>query len=99
MNLLLSLLVVLSGAEASQSVNERAQAERLATIQKDYADATAAYRKAVQTLPDDAGRNQKARELTKAYSKVADECLASAVEVASVDPRSNSGFAALEWIL
>jgi hypothetical protein len=75
-------------------------AAKLETIQKDVNDAQAAFYKAVQTLPQDAPESQKkAQELYTEFEKKQKDGFMAAVELAKTDPKSETAFAALEWVL
>jgi hypothetical protein len=74
-------------------------AERLAALQKEYKGSEAAYYKAAGALPDTPEGNKKAQELYQAYDKKRADLFMEAVELAKADPKSDVGFAALEWVL
>jgi hypothetical protein len=96
----LLVLSLAASAAADDKPGPRASpAERLAAIQKEYKDAEAAYYKAAAALPNTPEGNKKSRELYQAYDKKKADLFMEAVEIAKADPKSDLGFAALEWVL
>ena len=79
--------------------DDKPPADKLAAIQKEYKDAEAAFRKAGDDLPDTPEGQKKAEELWRAYDKKQSELFQHAVDLAKSDPKSDAGFAALEWVL
>jgi hypothetical protein len=78
---------------------EGTPAERLAAIQQEEKEAEAEFRKAVTALPDTPEGEKKSLELFEAYDKGQTARFAAAVALAKSDPKSDVGFAALEWVL
>lgn len=73
--------------------------DKLAAIQQEDKEAETAYHKAVQTLPDTPDRDNKAQELWKQFDQKEADLSMAAVELARNYPKSEVGFAALEWML
>jgi hypothetical protein len=96
---LLVLFLAVAAAADDKPKARAAPAERLAAIEKEYKDAEEAYYKAAQPLPDTPEGNKKAQELYQAYDKKRSDLFMEAVEIAKADPKSDVGFAALEWVL
>jgi thiol-disulfide isomerase/thioredoxin len=78
-------------------------AERLAAIRKEVADAEARLKSAVVQLPDP---EQPTPQIEKYIEKLSDNCdlkkragFAAALEIAKADPKSETGFAALDWLM
>jgi len=96
------LLVVFFAAAAAADDKPRPRAspaERLAAVQKELKDAEAAYYKAAEPLPDTPEGSKKAGELWQAFDKKQADLFMQAVELAREGPKSDVGFAALEWVL
>ncbi len=74
-------------------------AEKLAAIKKQHEESEAAYRKEMQALPETPEGQKKASEAWKAYDKGQADRFMAAFEIAKADPKSDAGFAALEWVL
>ena len=74
-------------------------AAMLEAIQKEVKDAQAAYYKADAALPDTPESSKKAGELFKEFDKTQADGFMAAVELAKADPKSETAFAALEWVL
>jgi peroxiredoxin len=74
-------------------------AEKLESLKKTHKDAEAAFRKAATALGDTPEDQEKYDELWKAYDKGQAERFMAAYEIAKADPKSDAGFAALEWVL
>lgn len=74
-------------------------AAKLETIRKEAKEAQDAYYKAVEALPDNPESAKKAQELFKAFDKKQTDGFMAAVELARADPKSETAFAALEWVL
>jgi hypothetical protein len=87
-------------AAAADKPDRRASpADRLAAIQKEHKDAEAAFHKAAGALPETPEGQKEYEELWKAYDKGQADRFQAAVELARADPKSDVGFAALEWVL
>jgi len=74
-------------------------AHRLAAIQKEHKAAEAAYYKAAQALADTPESRKQQEALWRSYDKGQADRFLAAVELAKADPKSDIGFAALEWVL
>jgi hypothetical protein len=74
-------------------------AKRLAAIQKEYKAAEDAFYKAAAAVPDTPEGRKQFTEMYKPYDKGQAERFQAALELARADPKSDAGFAALEWIL
>jgi hypothetical protein len=74
-------------------------AARLAAIQKEHTEADAANRKAIEEQPDTDEGKRKARDLRNAFLERQAHLFQEAVELAKGDPKSDTGLAALEWVL
>ncbi len=75
-------------------------AEQLAAIKKEVLAAQDEYFKAATELDDKKKEDvEKAEKLYKEFSKKQEEGFAKALEIARADPKSDAGFAALEWLL
>lgn len=74
-------------------------AEKLEAIKKQHKEAEDAFRKAAADLPDTPEGNKKEDELWQAFDKGQGERFTAAFEIAKADPKSDAGFAALEWVL
>jgi hypothetical protein len=96
---LLVLLLAVAAAADDKPKPRASPAERLAAIQKEYKDAEAAYYKAAGPLPDTPEGHKKAQERWQAFDKKQADLFMEAVELAKADPKSDVGFAALEWVL
>src|SRR5262249_25579213 len=94
-------LVAAAGACAAQDEPKAkaSPADRLAAIKKSHAAAEAEYYKALEALPDTKEGQEKAEQLWKAFDKGQAERFMQAVEIAKAEPKSDAGFAALEWVL
>ena len=99
--LLFLFVVVLSATRASDENTNSflPSANRLAVIQKNYADVESAYYKTRETLPDTAEGRKRSDELWKEFDNEQSNLFSKAVELAKFGSKSDSGFAALEWIL
>ncbi len=89
---------------ATRAADENANAlvqptNRLASIQRENAEAESAFFKTAETLPDTAEGRKKRDELWKEFDKKQSDLLSEAVALAKLDPKSDSGFTALEWVL
>ena len=74
-------------------------AAKLDAIRKGAKEAQDAYYKGVEALPDNPESDKKAQELFKVFDKKQTEEFMAAVELARADPKSDTAFAALEWVL
>jgi len=100
--LLLFLFFVFSPATyaADENTNSLVQpTNRLASIQREYAEIESAFYKTEETLPDTTEGRKKYDELWKVFDKKQSDLFSGAVALAKLDPKSDSGFAALEWVL
>jgi hypothetical protein len=86
-------------AAADKPHNPISLAEQLAALQKEYKAAETAYYKADEGVPDTPEGRKKSQELWKAYDKAQADRFMAAVTLAKADPKSDAGFAALEWVL
>jgi thiol-disulfide isomerase/thioredoxin len=85
---------------ADENTNSLVQpTNRLASIKREYAEAEAAYYKTNETLPDTAEGRKKSSEFWNEFDKKQSNLFSEAVALAKLDPKSDSGFAALEWVL
>jgi thiol-disulfide isomerase/thioredoxin len=74
-------------------------AARLKAIQKEVADAETAFRDAWAKLPDLHQEDPEVEKLFQAFRKKQLAGFDSALEIAKANPKSDTGFAALEWLL
>jgi hypothetical protein len=74
-------------------------ADRLAALQQEQQEAETALHKAAAKLPDTLERSAKYDELWKVFDKGQAARFLGAVEIARAEPKSDLGFAALEWVL
>jgi thiol-disulfide isomerase/thioredoxin len=74
-------------------------AEKLAALKKQQEEGEAAVRKEMLALLDTPEGQKKAGELYKSFDAAQAARFAAAVEIAKADPKSDAGFAALEWVL
>jgi thiol-disulfide isomerase/thioredoxin len=95
----LPFLFLCAAAVAADDPKPTSPAEKLAALKKTHADADDAYRKAIEALPDTPEGEKKGAELWKAFDKSQAERFTAALEIAKTDPKSDVGFAALEWML
>jgi thiol-disulfide isomerase/thioredoxin len=84
---------------AADDVKPQSPAEKLQAIQKDVKDAEDAFRKGYAERKDGKPDEKKAEELYAAFNKKQEAGLAAAFEIAKAGPKSDVGFAALEWVL
>lgn len=96
---LLAVFVTLPGCNADKPSLVLSSSDRLAAIQKEHRAAEAAFDKATDALADTSEGRKKADELWKTYDKGQADRFLTAVELARADPKSEVGFAALEWVL
>jgi thiol-disulfide isomerase/thioredoxin len=99
--LLFLFVVVLSATRAAdENTNSFPQpTNRLAMIQKEYAEDESSYYKTTETLSDTAEGRKRTDELWKEFDNKQSNLFSEAIELAKLDPKSNTGFAALEWVL
>lgn len=74
-------------------------ADRLAELRKQHEEAEGAFWKAAEDLPDTPEGNKKAAEMRKSFDDKQAKLFKEAVELVKGDPKSETGFAALEWVL
>ena len=74
-------------------------AEKLASIKKQQDNAQAEYFKTMKGLPETPEGEKKAEEVWKSFDATQAARFAAAVEIAKADPKSDSGLAALDWVL
>jgi hypothetical protein len=91
-----ALLVV---AAVAADDKPKSPAERLEAIKKEHKAAEDAFYKAAGLLENTPEGQKKYDELWKAFDKGQADRFAAAVEIAKADPKSDAGFAALEWVL
>ena len=96
---ILLLCIAASAAGADKTKSGPSPRERLDAIKKEYKAAEDAFSKARDALPDTPEGNKKKQELYEAYDKDRSDRFMAAVELARGDPKSEVGFAALEWVL
>jgi peroxiredoxin len=72
---------------------------KLEAIQKELKDAQAAYVKAVQALPNTPEAVSRKGQLFTESRKKRQEGIAAALELAKTDPKSETAWAALQWVL
>src|SRR5437588_4627499 len=96
---ILLLCIAASAAGADKTKSGPSPRERLDAIKKEYKAAEDAFSKARDALPDTPEGNKKKQELYEAYDKDRSDRFMAAVELARCDPKSEVGFAALEWVL
>jgi hypothetical protein len=95
-----AVLAVALTASADEKPQPKASpAERLAAIQKERKEAEEKFFKEARALPDTPEGNKKYQELYRAYDKAQADRYMAAVDLAKADPKSDVGFAALEWLL
>src|SRR5688572_21336206 len=92
-------LFLCAAALAADDAKPTSPAEKLAALKKTHAEVEAAYRKTVEALPETPEGEKKGEELWKAHDKAQVERFQAAYEIAKADPKSDAGFAALEWML
>jgi peroxiredoxin len=93
------LVLALALAVTAAADEKPTPAQRLAAIQKEAAAAEAALRDAVAKLPETPGGEAKAEKLFKEYRDAQQARCNAALEIARADPKSETGFRALEWLL
>ncbi len=93
----LTLGWVLTGAAPAD--DKATPAERLKVIQKEVADAETAFRDAWAKLPDIHQEDPEVEKLFQAFRKKQLAGFEAALEMAKAEPKSDMGFAALEWLL
>ena len=73
--------------------------DRLAAIQQAHKEAETGYAKASEGLPDTPKGSERGEDLWKEFDKKQSDLFMAAVELARIDPTSDTAFAALEWVL
>jgi hypothetical protein len=73
--------------------------ERLETLKKDVADAEAAFRAAWAKLPDPTKDDPEVEKLYQVFLKKQNDGFKTALTIAKAQPKSDAGFATLEWLL
>ena len=96
---LAALLLPLAAGGDDKPPPKASPADRLAAIQKQHKEAETKFYKEVEPLPDTPEGNKKYQELFKGFDKGQGERYLAAVEIVKADPKSDGGFAALEWLL
>lgn len=91
--------LALTAAVATASDPPQSPADKLAAVRKQVADAEAEFYKAAKALPETPEGEKKNSVLYAEFDKVQQAGFAAAVEIAKADPKSDAGFAALEWVL
>jgi thiol-disulfide isomerase/thioredoxin len=76
-----------------------ALSSQLSKIQQERKEAEAAYSNAIQSLPNTPEGSKKRDELWNGFDEKQAALFMAAVELAKIDPKSEVGFSALEWIL
>ncbi|HEV3443219.1 MAG TPA: hypothetical protein VG099_01185 [Gemmataceae bacterium] len=101
MNYLPAAVVILSVtlSPAAEPKPPASAKERLETIKKDIADAEAAFRAAWAKLPDPTKDDPGVEKLYQVFLKKQNEGFSNVLDMARTDPKSDVGFAALEWLL
>jgi hypothetical protein len=96
----MGLSVALALTAAAGAADKPTPAARLEAIKKEVADAQAEFYKAAANLDEKKKEDvEKADKLYEAFSKKQEEGFAQALKIAQADPKSDAGFAALEWLL
>jgi thiol-disulfide isomerase/thioredoxin len=104
MNTVIYLILFFVVSYGAYADDEKAQpvvsvTNKLVFIQQEYKDAETEYYKAVRSLPNTPEGNTKSQELSKQFDQTQADLLMAAVELANANPKSEVGFAALEWLL
>jgi peroxiredoxin len=97
--LLLAITVGLIQIVAAKAEDKPTPVVRLKAIQKEIADAETAFRDAWAKLPDPSQEAPEVEKLFQAFRKKQLAGFDSALEIAKANPKSDTGFAALEWLL
>ncbi len=98
--LLRSLVLVVFGlAAVATAADKPTPAERLKAVQKDVADAETAWRQAMLNRSDTDKPDAALLKLTKTYGEKLKAGFTTAFEIARADPKSDTAFRALEWLL
>ena len=95
---ILVLLISLTTGDGHKREQGPSPGDRLASIQKEHKDAEADFYKAFTALEDTPQGRRKGEELRKACHKGEADRFLTAVDIAKADPKSDVGFAALEWV-
>ncbi len=96
---LLALALGLLLTTAATSADSSTPAARLKAVQKEVADAEAAFREAWAKLPDLHQEDPHVEKLYQIFRKKQQAGFNTALEIAKADPKSEAAFAALEWLL
>jgi peroxiredoxin len=81
------------------SADSPTSSARLKAVQKDVADAEAAFREAWAKLPDLHQEDPQVEKLYQIFRKKQQAGFNTALEIAKAGPKSEAAFAALEWLL
>ena len=92
-------LFLLASASSAADDNPSSPAEKLAAIKKQHMDVEVAFRKEMDALPETPEGEKKAEVLYKEFDKGQAERFMAAFAITKADPKSDAGFAALEWVL
>jgi peroxiredoxin len=97
--LLLAITVRLPLIVETTAEDKPPPADRLKAIQKEVADAETAFRDAWAKLPDIHLEDPEVEKLFQAFRKKQLAGFDAALEIAKANPKSDTGFDALEWLL
>lgn len=97
--ILLCTISTLTQAEDKKAGTGLSATQELAEIQQRDTEAETAYRKATQSLPNTPEGNNKSEELWNQFDKEQANLFIAAAALARANPKSEIGFAALEWLL
>src|SRR5262249_52094307 len=97
--LLLVFAAAFMGGAERPARDKPTAAERLKALQQEGANAETASRTAWAKLPDPHQQDPEVGKLYQAFRKKQEINFALAVEIAKADPKSDAGFACLEWLL
>jgi peroxiredoxin len=95
----LTVLVLAQAAVTCAAEPPQTAATKLEAIKKEFAEAEAAYDKAIHATPHAPESYKKADELWKAFDKKQSDLFLAAVDLAKADPKSDTALDALEWVL
>lgn len=95
----LAALLLSLGVAAFAEGPPQTPAAQLEAIQKEVKEAQAAFNKAAQAIPDTPEGQKQADALRQDFDKKQSAQFMAAVELARADPKSETGFASLEWVL
>jgi hypothetical protein len=96
---LAGLLIALGCQAGEKPESKSPPADKLQALKKEHEKAEAAFYKAVADLPNTPEGRRTYEERWKEYDKKQAERFLAAVELARAAPKSETGFAALEWVL